>query len=172
MDIKGKLFKTLAGKLSVIFLIIYTISYIIGELIYTLKFGGNTVYISIIFIAVVFISSVIMFFLLLKLEAKFFLYILFTLPVIVFGVFRLVEIFTSESVSPSDYILSIILLTVSVILAISFLFSKFFVSEEKIFAASEKKREKIVKSVLESQDRYREALERKKEDWEKVIEEE
>ena len=61
---------------------------------------------------------------------------------------------------------------VSVLSALVFLVTAYFVSEERILVASEKKREEIVKSVLESQDRYREALERKKEDWEKVIEEE
>ena len=168
MDFKIKIFKTLVGRLSIIFLIFYTISYIIGELVFTLKIGGNTIYYSIFFIVLVLICSVIIFFLLIKLEAKFFLYILFTLPVIVFCVLRFFDIFAS----PMDYIAEIILIPASFLLAIAFIVTTLFISEEKIIAASDKKREKIVKSVLESQEKYKEALERKKEDWEKVIEEE
>lgn len=168
MDFKSKIFSNLVGKLSIIFLITYTISYVIGDLIYGLKKGGSTIYFSIFFIVVILISSVVLFFLLLRLESKFFLYILLALPILVFCVMRFFELFST----PADYIAEIILMVLSVLLSLGFLVTAFFVSEEKISAAKEKKREEIVKSVLESQDKYQKALERKRAEWENVIEEE
>ncbi len=168
MDIKGKIFNTLVGKLSVIFLVSYTIFYSTGEIIFAVGIGGNTFYFSIFFILLVLSSSVIMYLLLRKLEEKFFLYILFTLPVFVFCFIRAFDIF----VTPLDYLSEMLFMIVSALLAIAFLVTAFFTAERRVLVAAEKKREKIVKSVLESQDKYREALDRKKEDWTKVIEEE
>jgi len=164
----SKIFKTLMGKLSVIFLLIYSIFYVVAEIVFASKEGGTTIYYSIFFIIVVLICSVISFLLLIKLEEKYFLYILLNLPVIVFCGIRFVDLFAV----PLNYIAEIILMISSVLLVIAFLVTAFFTSEKRVFVATEKKREEIVKSVLETQDKYQKALERKRAEWENVIEEE
>ena len=169
MSIKSKILNTLIGRLSFAFLVSYTVTFIVGDLVYSLRVGGNALYISIFFIVLVLICSGVIFFLMSKVEGKLFLYILLALPAIAFSVFHIYDIIKT---TPLNFIAEIILLIVSILLAIAFIVTAFFISEEKLFQAKEKKREEIVQSVLESQDKYQKALERKRAEWENVIEEE
>lgn len=168
MNSKRQLFNSALGIFSFTFLVISTISFITGELVYAIKEGGNTVYIAIFFIALVLASSIFMLIMLLKSERKFFLYILFGLPVLIFCVIRFFDIFGS----PMDYLLEFITLLVSTAFMVFFLITTVFITNEETLKSKEKKREELVSTALESQDRYREALEKKKEKWEEVIEEE
>ena len=168
MSSRPKIFNSVLGIFSFTFLVLSTISFITGEIIFATKASGNTIYVSIFFILLVAVCSVFIFILLRKFEEKFFLYILFALPVIVFCIIRFLDVFPS----PMDYLFEFVTMIASVVFMLLFLFATLFISEERIIKSQDKKRGKIVETVLASQDKYREALEKKKETWEKVIEEE
>jgi len=167
MSIKSQLFKSTAGIFSFTFLILSTISFLLGEFIFGLTEGGNSIYFSIFFIAISVLSTIFMTIMLLRSEKKFFLYVLFGLPMLGFCIFRLIDI-----IQPFSNVLWFIMLAVSVVFLVSFLIATVFSARQGALEVYEKKREEIVTSVLDSQDRYREALEKKKEKWEKTIEEE
>ncbi len=64
------------------------------------------------------------------------------------------------------------MLVVSLVFLVSFLIATVLMIRASTLEVYEKKRGEIVSSVLDSQERYREALAKKKEQWEKTIEEE
>jgi hypothetical protein len=167
MSSRTKIFDSVIGIFSFTFLILATISFTIGEIIFATKASGAIIYVSIFFIFLVEACSIFIFLLLRRFEEKFFLYILFVLPITVFSIIRFIEAIDD----PVGYIFELITMIASLVFIIAFLVTTLFFSEKRTIEAQNKKRGKIVDDVLSSQERYREALERKKEVWEKVIEE-
>lgn len=145
MKNKNQLFNSAIGIFSFMFFVISVVSFISGELIFGIKEGGRTVYVSIFFISLVFASSIFVLIMLLKSERKIFLYILFCLPFIVLTVIRLFDIFTA----PMDYLLELIMFLTSSVSIVVFIITLVFYSRKKSIKALTKKKEKLQEAIKE-----------------------